>query len=236
MKKHLKRMPAPRTWKIERKTHVWAARPSSGPHPIERALPMVNVLRDQLHYCDNWREASAILGTRKVKVDGRVVTSPKFPVGLMDVLSFEETKEQHRMLLDRRGRLTLVRIGEAEALWKLVRIEDKTTVRGGQMQLNLHDGRNVLLKKDQYKTRTTLKLQVPEQKILAAYALERGNIVLLIGGRHAGEIVHVDKLELTRNPKANLVHFTEGFSTVIGHAFVVGTQSPEITLPEGTAL
>lgn len=236
MKKHLKRMPAPRTWKLERKTHVWATRPSPGPHPLERSLPLVTILRDHLHYCDSRREASAILNTRKVKVDGKIVTSPKFPVGIMDVLSFDETKEQHRMLLDRRGKLTLVRISDEEAKWKLVRIEDKTTVRGGQTQLNLHDGRNVLLKKDQYKTRTTLKLQVPEQKILESYPLERGNMVLLIGGRHAGEVVHVDRLELTRNPKANLVHFTEGFSTVIGHAFVVGSKAPEITLPEGTAL
>ena len=236
MKKHLKRLAAPRTWKVERKVQTWTARPSPGPHPLERSIPLASLLRTHLNYCDNWREASAIINTRKVKVDGRVVTSTKFPVGLMDVVALDEIKETHRMLLDRKGRLTLVRIGDTEAKWKLVRVEDKHTVRGGTTQLNLHDGRNILLKKDQYKTRTTLKIQLPDQKILDSYPLERGNTVLLIGGRHAGEVVHVDRLELTRNPRANLVYFSEGFSTVIHHAFVIGTERAEITLPEGAAL
>ncbi len=236
MKKHLKRLPAPRTWKIERKSEKWTAKSSPGPHPLERSVPMVILLRDMLHYCDNWREAMFILGTRKVKVDGSVVTNPKFPVGIMDVVTFEETKESYRMLLDRKGKLTLVKLGEAEAKWKLVRIENKTTVRGGQTQINLHDGRNVMLKKDQYRTRTTLKLQVPDQKILGNYPLEKDRIVMLIGGRHAGEIAHVDRIELTRNPRANLVYFTEGYSTIIDHVFVIGSERSEITLPEGVAL
>ena len=236
MKKHMKRLAAPRTWRLERKVQAWTAKPSPGPHPIERSVPIVSVLRTYLHNADNWREASAILNGRKVRVDGRIVSNLKFPVGLMDVLALEETKETHRMLLDRKGRLALVRIGESEATWKLARIEDKHTVKGGVTQLNLHDGRNVLLKKDQYKTRTTLKLQLPDQKILESYPLERGNTVLLIGGRHAGEVVHVDRLELTRNPKANLVYFMEGFSTIIDHVFVIGGERSEITLPEGAAL
>ncbi len=236
MKKHLKRLAAPRTWKLERKTQTWTAKPSPGPHPIERSIPLVSVLRTHLHHADNWREASAILNARKVKIDGRTVTSLKFPVGLMDVVAIEETKENHRMLLDKKGRLALVRIGDSEAKWKLARIEDKHTIKGGSTQLNLHDGRNILLKKDQYETRTTLKIQVPDQKVLEAYPLERGNSVLLIGGRHAGEVVHVDRLELTRNPKANLVYFKEGFSTIIDHVFVIGGERSEVTLPEGAAL
>ncbi len=236
MKKHMKRLAAPRTWKIERKVKIWTAKPSPGSHPVDRSVPIVSLLRTYLNYSDNWREASAILNTRTVKIDGKVVTRPKFPVGLMDVVSIDETKENHRMLLDKKGRLHLVRIMENEAKWKLVRIEDKHTVPGGMTQLNLHDGRNILLKKSQYSTRTTLKIQLPDQKILGAYPLEKDNTVLLIGGRHAGEVVHVDRLELTRNPRANLVHFKEGFSTIIDHAFVIGAERAEITLPEGAAL
>jgi len=236
MKKHMKRLPAPRTWKIERKAHTWAMKPSAGPHPIERSIPLGVVLRDYLNCCDNTREAKAILNSSDVFVDERVVTKVKFPVGLMDVLRFKETKEQFRMLLDNKGKLTLVRISDAEAKWKLVRIENKHTVPGGQIQLNLHDGRNILIKKNKYSTRTTLKIKLPDQEIIDSFALEDGNTVLLIGGRHAGEVVHVSKLELTRNPRANLVHFDEGFSTVIAHAFVVGNKNPEITLPEGVAL
>src|SRR3989475_699151 len=112
--------------------------------------------------------ASNLLIGRGVRVDGRAVTDPKFPVGLMDVLSFAATKAHYRMLVDTRGRMALVPIEEGDAKWKLCRVEDKTTVRRGKTQVNLHDGRNVLLEKDAYKTGATLKLHVPEQKLVKA--------------------------------------------------------------------
>ena len=76
----------------------------------------------------------------------------------------------------------------------------------------------------------------PEQKVLAALPLAEGNIALLTGGKHAGELAHVARFEKTRNPRANLVHFQEGFSTIMDYVFVVGGQTPEIRVPEGLAV
>ena len=56
MKKHLKRLPAPRTWTIARKERTWAYKPRAGLHPQERSLPLVNVLRESLHLADVARE------------------------------------------------------------------------------------------------------------------------------------------------------------------------------------
>src|SRR5213596_4292663 len=177
-----------------------------------------------LKLCDTAREARHILNNRGVLVDGRVVTDPKFPVGLMDVLTLHETKAHYRMLVDTRGRMSLVGIEAGDATWKLCRIEDKTTVRGGKTQLNLHDGRNMLLPKDAYKTGATLKVQIPDQKVVEAYELDKGAPVLVTGGQHVGEIAHVLDIQRTRNPRANIVTFTEGFSTDAGKVFVVGKR------------
>ena len=236
MKKHLKRLPAPRTWSIPRKTDFWVVRPSPGPHPIGESVPLGSILRDMLKVCDTAREARHILNNRGVLVDGRVVTDPKFPVGLMDVLTLKETKAHYRMLVNVRGRMSLVPIGEAEADWKLCRVEDKTTVRGGKTQLNLHDGRNILLPKDAYKTGATLRIHVPDQKVVEHYELGKGAPVLVTAGKHVGEIAHVQEVQLTRNPRANVVTFTEGFSTDIGKVFVVGTEGPAIKTPEVSAI
>src|SRR5256885_5565503 len=138
VKKHLKRLPAPRAWRIERKTAFWTMRPSPGAHPIEGSVPVGLVLRDMLGICDTAREARAILGSRTVLIDGRPVTNPKFAVGVMDVLGLQATKEHYRMLVDTMGRLRLVPIDAEQAQWKLCRIEDKTTQRGGKIQGNLH--------------------------------------------------------------------------------------------------
>jgi small subunit ribosomal protein S4e len=236
MKKHLKRLPAPRSWSIPRKTDFWIVRPSPGPHGLGESVPLGSILRDMLKVCDTAREARRILNNRGVQVDGRVVTEPKFPVGLMDVLTFEETKAHYRMLVDARGRMALVGIEPGEAKWKLCRVEGKTTVRGGKTQLNLHDGRNVLLPKDAYKTGTTLKLSVPDQKVVEHYDLDKGSPVLVTGGQHVGAIGHVLDVQRTRNPRANIVTFKEGFSTDIGKVFVVGTGAPAIKTPQVPAI
>lgn len=211
---------------------MWTMKPSPGPHPLERSLPLAAVLRDLLGYVRSAREATQVLGDRTVSVDGRVVTSSKFPVGVMDVVSIAATKEHFRMLVDARGRLRLVRIDEAAASWKLCRVEDKRSARGRKVQVNLHDGRNLLLAKNAYATGTTLKVSLPKQEVLAEFPLAAGRVALLIGGQHVGEIAHVDRVELTRNPRANVVHFREGFSTDVDKVFVIGAETPEVALPE----
>ena len=236
MKKHLKRLPAPRTWRLARKEHTWAYKPRPGPHPQEGALPIAAVLRENLGLVDTAREAERVIFSRHVLVDGRPVKDPKFPVGLMDVVTLVPMKTHYRVLIDQRGRLALVPIEAAEASWKLCRIEDSGTVKGGKTQLRLHDGRNILLAKSEHATGTTLKVSVPSQKIVGAMPLAPGHIALLTGGQHAGQLVHVDRVERTRNPRANLVHFKEGYSTIIDYVFVVGKETPEIRVPEGQAV
>ena len=140
------------------------------------------------------------------------------------------------MLLDHKGRLKPVRIEAPEAKFKLVRIEDKTTVKGGKTQLNLHDGRNILIPKNRYRTGDVLKIEVPSQKIISDIPLVKGNLAIIINGAHVGEISPVSKLEVTRDPKPNLVKMSDGFSTIKDYVFVVGTKEPVITIPEVIAV
>ncbi len=236
MKKHLKRLAAPRSWPLSRKTHTWIVRPSPGPHPQDWGIPIGVVLRDMLDHCDTGREAKRIIGSREVLIDGKPVTNHKHPVGIMDVISIPTVKEHYRFLLDARGRFTNIKLTDKEAAWKMVRIENKTTVKGGLIQLNLHDGRNILLKKNAYKTGDTLKISVPEQKILGHYPLAKGNSAILVAGKHAGELVHVEDYTPTRNPRENIVTFEEGFATVKYNVFIVGKKKPEVKLPEAPAI
>ena len=96
MKKHLKRLAAPLPWHSTKKTAVWITRPRPGPHPIERGIPLLVVVRDMLGYCDTAIEARRIIGNREIMVDGRIVTDPKRPIGFMDVVSIPKTKENFR--------------------------------------------------------------------------------------------------------------------------------------------
>lgn len=232
MSKHMKRLTTPVNIPVSRKENVWITRPAPGPHGIRESAALVTVLRDLLGICDTAREARRIIGQRKILVDGKPATDYKRPVGLMDVISIPETKENFRFLIDSNGKYRLVRISEKEAKWKLARIEDKTTLKGGKTQLNLHDGRNILVDKDTYKTGTTLKIELPGQNILESYELKPGNISYLIGGSHIGQLCEIESYDKTRNPKDNLVKLKDGFSTVKPYIFVVGDKSPNISVPE----
>lgn len=236
MSKHMKRLVAPRSWGIPRKTSAWVSKPRPGPHRTEASVPMSIVLRDMLKVCDNLREARHILSTRSVMVDGRIITDDKFPVGLMDVVTISKTGQSYRMLLDTHGRMKLTAVSPEEAKVKLVRIQNKSIVKNGVFQLNLHDGRNILIPKDQYKTGDVLKIELPSQKILKQIPLKEGSLALLVAGSHPGALVTVESFTVKRGSAQNLVGFKEGFSTTWDNVFVVGDKTPEVKMLEGSAL
>ena len=186
MSDHMKRIAIPRSWPLNKKAHVFTTKQSAGAHSLETSMPVITVLRDILGVCDTAKEAKRIVGNRDVFVDGKAVKNPKAPVGLMDVLSIPKLDADYRVLLNPRGKLALVKIEKDEASWKLCRIEDKTVVKGGKIQLNLHDGRNILLDKNDYKTGDVLKVAFDGQKILEAYPLAAGAAALVSSGNHAG--------------------------------------------------
>lgn len=232
MSKHMKRLTTPTNIPVPRKSQVWIAKSSPGAHPTNRSVPLVVLMRDMLGCCDTSREARRIIGERKILIDGKPARDYKVPIGLMDVVSIPETKENFRLLIDNNGKFQLIRISDDEAKWKLSRIENKTTLKKGMTQLNLHDGRNVLVDKGSYNTGTVLKLEIPSQKILESFELKPGNKAYLIGGSHIGQLCEIEAYEKTRNPKPNLLKFKEGFSTIKPYVFVIGGKTPLISVPE----
>jgi len=234
MSNDMKRLTAPRSWPVPRKTKSWIAKPSPGPHGVEGSMPLVVVLRDMLGVADTAKEVKRILGNRDVLVDGRVVSDTGFPVGLMDVVSMPKVDLHFRMMIDRNGKFRLVKISEGKQAWKLCRIEGKTIVPGGKTQLNLHDGRSVLVGKDSYKAGDVVKLEVPSQKILDTYKLAKGSYAIITSGSNVGELEVIEEYIIQRTVAPNLVKFRDGKLTVKDNVFVVGSKGPEVELPEAS--
>lgn len=91
MSKHLKRLAAPRILKISRKVDPWLAKPRAGPHRSEDSIALGVIIRDILKLADKAREAKRIIVSRNIFVDGKVVTDPKYSVGLMDIIYIKTT-------------------------------------------------------------------------------------------------------------------------------------------------
>jgi small subunit ribosomal protein S4e len=134
-----------------------------------------------------------------------------------------------------------VPIPEHEKHFKLCRVEGKTTVKGGNVQLNLHDGSNILIKvsnprnpvEDVYKTFDVVKISLPDRKIVEHYPFEPGNLALVIGGRKVGstgKIVEVKGGPMREYKIVTLEQGGERFDVGYLTVFVIGRDSPAITL------
>jgi small subunit ribosomal protein S4e len=237
MTRRLKRGAAPPSWTVPRKGRKWILRPAPGPHAQTGSIPLLLVLREIRRLARSAREARLLVRTGAIRIDGQVVKDLSRGVGLMDTLSFAAPLNEHfRMLKDRRGKLRLVPIPAEESVLKLGRIRRKTTVPGGKIQVTLHDGRNLLLPPDAaWKVGDTLKIHLPDQKVLGRLAFAAGHLAFVAGGSHVGELGRIERVEVLNSPQPNRVRFKEGFSTIKEYVFVVGDTTPQITLPEGLA-
>lgn len=236
MSKHLKRLAAPRVLRISRKKRALTIRAAPGPHQFEQAIPLGLLVRDYLGLCDTYKEARKIVSNGDVLVDGVKRKNFKFPCGIMDVISIPKMRKYIRILYDRNGKLVLVPISESDAEWKLCRIQNKTVVKGKKVQLNLHDGRNKLVEKDDYKTGDVLKLVFKENKIDDVYKFAKETVSIITGGTHVGEIATIQDIQVVASSKPNLVALKgeNEFSTIADYVFPIGKAKPAITIPEVT--
>jgi len=232
--KHLKRLAAPRAVNLHRKEKTWTIKSSPGPHPLEKSIPLGLIVRDYLGLCDTYKETKRVATSGDILVDGVKRKNHKFPCGLMDVVSIPKLKKNFRILFDRNGKLALVPISTKDAEWKLCRIENKTIVKGNRIQLNLHDGKNKLVKKDEYKTGDVLKISFKDNKISDVFKFDKGNVSMIIGGSHIGQIASIDGIQVASSSKPNLAKMkgVKEFSTLSNYIFPIGKTKPTITLPE----
>jgi small subunit ribosomal protein S4e len=241
----LKRKPAPRFWPVHRKETVWIVRPSSGPHSLEKCLPLSVVLRDILEVAETRKEAKKAITQGKVYVDGKVRRKDDFPVGLMDVISMPEVNMFYRVMPSHKG-LFLNPISKEEASFKLCRVEDRTIVKNGNSQIALHDGTNILLKAENpestaevdYETFATLKLGLPEKQVLDQIKTKKDNIAVITGGKNIGKqgkIVEIEKTVAKKRRNALVVVEDEKgnrYQTILDFVFSIGGAESLISLPE----
>ena len=176
-------------------------------------------------------------------MDGKVVKEKSFPVGLMDVLSIDKMNKHYRILPDSHYGLILHEIHEEESIYKLCRINKKTTIKGGHIQLNLHDGRNILIKvsdprnpkEDIYKRMDVLKISIPEQEIIKILRFKENNLAIIMSGKNIGQIGKIINILKRFGPKASTVsiqHDGGHTETLYDYTFIIGEEQSEISLPK----
>ena len=240
--KTLKRLNTPAFLQIKRKHGKFFIKPSPGPHPSRFCLPLLHTVRDILKLTDNYREAKKLIGLGNFKVDGKIVRDGGYPLGLMDVLSIEKMNSYYRILPDSHHGLILHEISEEESTFKLCRISNKTTIKGGHIQLNLHDGRNIIIKvndprspkEDIYKRMDVLKISIPEQEIIKLLNFKENNLAIIMSGKNIGQVGKIVNILKRFGPKASTVsiqHNGTHTETLYDYTFIVGEEQSEVDIP-----
>jgi len=226
MARHQKRVAAPLSWPITRKTDHWVVGANAGAHSMEKGIPLLVVVRDILKVANNAREAKKIINEKNICIDGVPRTDYKHMVGLFDIVSIPATNEYYRVLLDNHNKFRLFK--EDANAGKLCRVNNKTIVNKGAVQLNLHDGTNLLASND-YKTFDTVILD-KERNIIKHIGYKPGNLAMIVGGEHSGEVGKIKQIRKVRGSGTNMVAMSneQEFETIEEYVYVIGETTPEI--------
>lgn len=219
----LKRIAAPKWWPITRKTHKFITT-VRGPHA--EALPLQILVRDVLGLADNSREARNIINAGNVLVDGKIRKDTKFGVGVMDVIEIPTLKKSWRVTP--KNGFTLVETSGNDSKLKICRIANKKILRGGKVQLNLNDGKNIL-SKDKHTTRDSIVIEIPSHKIIETIKFEKGNLALIISGKNQGTTAKIKDIDHA-NKRVWLEHESEKFESPISNIVMVGKDKPLVKI------
>jgi small subunit ribosomal protein S4e len=239
--KHLRSYEVPTFWPISLKERHWAIKPGPGPHPIERAIPLGMLIRDVMKLASTGREVRKVLSKGLVKVDGRIRRDYRFPIGIMDVIEIVPAKKYYRIVPDEKDFMKPIEIEGGESKVKPLRIENKTTIRGGVIQLNLFDGSNILVPKEsqlpftgQISTFSTILVKVPEMEIIDYLPLAEGAYVVVMGGKNVGTRGRIAEIRKGARKSSSLVTIKKDDSSLVqtslNYVYVVGKDTPVIKL------
>ncbi|MFH0832673.1 MAG: 30S ribosomal protein S4e [Candidatus Aenigmatarchaeota archaeon] len=224
----MKRYAAPKFWPIEKKTKKYVIDPSPGPHAKKMCLPLGVILRDVLKYAETLEEVKEILNNCIVKIDKRVRKDHKFPVGLMDIITIGD--DSYRVLPNKHG-FYLQKTNSGNI--KLLRVENKKYV-GKKVQLNLHDGKNILIDKNNYKTGDTLLFDL-DKGSFDSMSMGKGATALVVFGRNVGRVGKIEEITVMEGSKITQITInSDGVMLIIpkNYVFVIGENKPVIELGE----
>jgi len=222
----------------------WAPRPSAGPHKLRECIPLTVLLRNRLKYALSGQEALKMCRVRvgNFKIDNRTRRDPKYPLGLMDVLTIPKTNENFRMLYDIKGRFQPVAVDNTEAGFKLCKVTQKKLGKNKIPYIVTHDGRTIRYPHPDIKKNDTVKLNLTTGEIDGVVKFENGAMVFIKGGNNIGRTGVLMSTE--HHPGSyEIVHVKDAaghsFATRLSNCFVIGEGKKSlITLPKlgGTRL
>ena len=171
-------------------------------------------------------------------VNGKACRNPQIGLGVFDIVSIPKLGKHYRIQLDVKGNLVAVEISAESAKTRLCKIRNKTTVKGGKVQLNLAFGANILAD-NTYKAKDSIVVTLGDGedrfRIVDHFPFAEGNVAMIVGGKHSGKVAKIVEIIKTASSVPNRVILAddaagERFETIEEYVFMVGRSAiaPEL--------
>lgn len=185
---HMKRLSMPRTWPLERKGSKYITKPVSS-HKLRDCIP-ISIILKLLNIVPTTNEAKKIIKHKSILVDGKEIKDEKYGIGLFDILYIKDIDKYFTIHLSKKGKLKVVQLDKNEAKYKPLKVIGKKVLKQNSLQLNLSDGKNVLVKKLKFgniKQGDTLIYDIANRSFVEHLPLSVGSDIVVIKGSHVWE-------------------------------------------------
>jgi small subunit ribosomal protein S4e len=191
----VKRQLAPVFWDIHRKQGRFIVRTHPGTHAKKYAYSIGVILRDVLKVTKNMHEAKKIVNAGKLKIDNIIRYNVNFAVGLMDTIELVSSQQKvYRLVPSKSLLLSPIEISDDEKTLKLLKIKNKSIIKGNKIQYGFHDGKTVISEAI-YSVGDTCLVKVPELEIIETLKLQTDCLAILTRGDNAGSIGKIQEIK-----------------------------------------
>ena len=187
---HLKRNHLSRKLPLPKKGTKYIARANSNSRD---GLPVVVAVRDMLKLAKTSKEVRFMINNNLLKINGRNVKNVKESLVLFNI--FEADKIYELGILPT-GRYTFE---ETKSKSRICKVSGKTNLKNKKVQLNLHDGTNLLISlKEKVKVGDSVEIYF-NGKLRKVIPLEKGKKITVISGKNVGlhgKIQEIDGIKI----------------------------------------
>ena len=170
---------------IARKGTKYVARPLMD---LENSVPVVIAVRNMLKLARTAKEVKQMVGQKSLKLNSKEVRDYRDSIRLFNLF---EADKSYILSLTSHGKFVFEETKQKERPCKVI---NKKILNNKKIQLNLHDGSNVLSDDSKIKTQDTVYLD-SENKIKKHVEFSHGKDCIIINGKLLGHKGKIEKIE-----------------------------------------
>ncbi len=154
---------------------------------MKNSVPVVVALRDVIKLCKTAREVKHLVHKNLIKVNGKIVKDIRYPIKILEIL---ECGDMYILTINNHGKYLFEPIKEKSRICKVI---SKKVNRNGIVQLNLHDGTNIVSKED-ISVNDSLELDF-SNKVKKVIKMKKGAEVIVVSGKSNGLKGKIENIE-----------------------------------------